>query len=557
MTSDPMSTPASDVTARLDALLKPWDTADQPGLVIGVARDGETIYRRGLGLASIEHGRPNTPETRHRIGSTTKQFNCVGILLLAEDGKLDLDAPVKTYLPELPAIVGKPTLRQLMQHTGGVRDPMAAWFFMCHGTYGHIPAGGHLQLMQRFDGQNFEPGTSMAYSNTGYHLLTLVIERVSGQRWEEFMGARVFGPAGMKDTALLRSDMEIVPNVATLHVPMPGGSWRRGIYPSDELLGSGGMISTVDDMLRWAAQLRGPKRGVMREASWTRMFAHTRYPNGEESNMGLGIAREDWRGFEILHHAGAVIGAQSQLITMPAKGLDVAIMTNRMDIPAPMLAIRVIEAVLGDELPPPVVPPAAADYPALQGHWFSPATRTLVSIRAQKAKPEWPELMMMAIWNSPAGVLLRCGHGLSLPPGPMRTVEIRSIPKEPRPESLDIHFVGEKDTFQRLPEPAPEPAVIAADITGHYRYAEFGATLAIALRDGKLLIDFEPAVGFATWALEPFSADVLGCGLLSSNPPALVPMTGAISFERDSTGKVRGFWMNMDRVRGLWFERCE
>ncbi len=543
------------IAEKLDPLFATWNRNDAPGLVAGVSHKGERIYERGFGLASIEHATQNSPSMRMRIGSTTKQFNCVGILMLAEEGKLDLDQPVRTYLPELKdSPAGDPTLLQLMQHTGGVRDPMASWFLMNFGGYGHMPAGSSLQLMQRFTERNFAPGESMAYSNAGYTLLSFVIERASGKSWEAFFDERVFGPLKMKDTQMLRSDLDIVPNMATLHVPH-GAGWRRGIYPIDELIGSGGLISTIDDMLRWAAQVRGPQRAVGSAALWTRLLQRTRLTSGVESGLGLGLARETYRGVEVIHHAGATMGSQCQMITVPAHELDVVVMANRMDAPAPLLAIKIIDAVLESSLAPVEVPPPASDYPSILGAWFSRDAGMLLSIKPQKPKPDAAEALLLSLYHSPAQFLLRRGEGLSTPPSPMRNVEVRKIPAEAKPQTLEIHVGGAPERFERLPDPAPKVSEVAPALVGRYRYSEFGSEVEIVYQNDKLFLDFQPAIGRAQWELEPYSADVLGCGTFHTVPMPVVPNRAALCVERDAAGKVRGFFLQSDRYRNVRFER--
>ena len=149
----------ADAIAALDTLFQRWNRSDAPGAIVGVAHRGVPIYRRGFGLASIEHGTANTPRTRMRIGSTSKHFASLAALLLAEDGKLDVDAPLRTYLPELSGIAGTPTLRQLMQHSGGLRDTYDLPGVLLVGRYlSLMPAGTCLELSRRFTSENFAPG---------------------------------------------------------------------------------------------------------------------------------------------------------------------------------------------------------------------------------------------------------------------------------------------------------------------------------------------------------------------------------------------------------------
>lgn len=551
-----MSQPAAPLRQKLDALFQPWNRSDAPGAMVGIAYKGEVIYRRGFGLASLEHARVNAPDTRSRIGSTTKHFCALGVMLLAEEGRLDIHQPVRTYLPELTGVCGEPTLLQLMHHTGGLHDPSFAAFFLNGGNFGYVPAGANLEMMGRFTERNFAPGERMAYSNSGYFLLTLVTERVSGQSWEAFMTARVFAPLGMFATALLRSDMEIVPNMATLHMPQADGSWRRGIYPTDELLGSGGMISTVDDMLIWARHLRSAQKTVGSAATWAKMLEKPAFASGQQTTYCLGLAVDRHRGVEIIHHAGATLGAQCQMLVAPKHELDIVILANRMDLPAPTLALKILETVLEDEgLEPATVPAGAAEFPTVQGRWYSRSSRTLLNIEPKNLKLEWPEVLLVSLFNAPVSVLLKSGAGLALPEGPMSSLEIRELPASARPDTLDVHIVGDRERFERLPETAPAADALAPALAGRYRYATFGKEIELVLRDGKLFLDFLPPYGYARWELEPYSDDLLGCGVLHTVPAPVVSQQAVLSLDRRD-GHVTGFWLSMDRVRGVRFDRC-
>ncbi|HVT35596.1 MAG TPA: serine hydrolase domain-containing protein [Nevskiaceae bacterium] len=542
------------IAEKLDELFKPWNRSDAPGCVVGVAREGSVLYRRAFGLASIEHARANAPSVRMRIGSTTKHFCALGILLLREDGKLDIDAPVRTYLPELANIAGEPTLRQLMHHTGGVRDPVASMFFLNRGTFGHAPEGSGLQLMQRFSQCNFAPGEHSAYSNAGYYLLSLVIERISGQTLETYFRQRLFQPLGMHATELLRSDMAIVPNIASFHVPQADGSWRRGIYPTDEILGSGGLISTVDDMLAWAAHLRGPQRIVGNAQTWQLMLERPRLAGGEPGDYCCGLARDNSRGVDLWSHAGATLGALCQMIVVPEHRIEVVVMSNRSDIPVPALAMKIAEGLLEGKLQPPRVPARAEDYAALSGNrWFSPASRTL--LRADRMKLPAGEALMLYLNQTPAGLLFEKDGGLVRNAAAMDSLLIPQPPKgTDAPARMEVRIAGRSETFERLAQTPPGAAELAPQLVGRYCYTEFGSELAIALVDGKLCLDFLPHYGRAQWELEPQSENVLTGGIFHSVPPQPVPVASTVVVERES-GKVRGVWLMSERFSNLWFER--
>jgi len=214
---------------KLDEIFKDVNRSDAPGLVIGVRQHGELLYRRGFGLASVELSVANTPWTRMRIGSTSKHFTSLAALLLAEDGKLDIDAGVRTYLPELPDLQPEATVRQLMSHTSGYRCYLDV-SFLSDGM-AIQPKGAALATQVRQTGVNFPPGERMIYCNGGYHMLSVIIERVSGVEFEKFLKDRIFDPLGMLDTASVPSDFNIERGAAGLYVPLPTGGYRPRHLP--------------------------------------------------------------------------------------------------------------------------------------------------------------------------------------------------------------------------------------------------------------------------------------------------------------------------------------
>ncbi len=294
------------LSQKLDAIFEPHHRGDQPGCVVGVRLKGETIYYRSFGLASIEHGVANTPKTRMRIGSTSKHFCALSVMLLVEDGKLDLDSPVSEYVPELPELDGYPTLRQLLNHTSGYRCTQEVAYIAA--GLATQPEGKVLEAQIRQTSSNFSPGNGQLYCNSGYHLVSRIIERVSQTSFPEFLRQRIFEPAGLTETAALTSDMALLPGMATLHLPRPDGSLRRGILVNEETLGEGCIVSSLDDMMRWSAIVAGRDRPIGSSDSWATILGRTPLPDGTESTYGLGIWRSDYRGLEVINHECGDIG---------------------------------------------------------------------------------------------------------------------------------------------------------------------------------------------------------------------------------------------------------
>lgn len=544
---------APSVTHKLDELFKPWNRSDAPGLVVGIAYQGQVIYRRGFGLASVEHGTVNTPLTRMRIGSTSKHFASICALLLAEEGKLDIGAPLRKAMPELTGIIGEPTLRELMRHTSGLRDPFDTTYLLLHKNYSSIvSAGAGLELGPRFTSNNYPRGERMIYCNQGYHLLSLAVERVAGMPFGEFLQQRVLAPMGMHDTVLWPSDMTMLPGIASLHVPMPDGRWHRGIYPSEELLGAGGMVSTIDDMLRWLAHLRGPEKIVGTAQSWAQMLERPRYSSGAEGDYCLGLTREQHRGVEVIHHAGAVLGGTCQMLTVPAHALDISLMFNRMDGAAPTIALKVVEAVLGERLAP-VAPPQLEGREHVLGRWYNAPSRRLLRILKHPMPAQEPALAL-SVQEMVAGLIAeRDGQWIMATPS-HGTIAIDLPEAGSQPERLEISDSGHKETYVRLPESGPAAEDLAKTLVGRYRYPDFGIDLAVVLEEGSLWLDLLPASGRSRFKLEPLSAEV--CTMTFTSTAFIpYPATGSLVIDRKA-GRVTGLWLNTIRTRNLWVERC-
>jgi CubicO group peptidase (beta-lactamase class C family) len=532
----------------LDALFEPYNRGDAPGLVVGVARNGTTLYRRGLGLASIEHGVANTPWTRMRIGSTSKHFCCLAALLLAEEGLLDIDAGVRRYLPELPAMPHEPTLRQLMTHTGGMRDSLDVGFMASGMTI--KPRGVSMAVQVRQRDVNFAPGEKIVYNNGGYHMLSQVIERVGGMPFEQFLQQRIFTPLQMRDTQSVASDFELLPGVATLHVPQPGGGWKRGMFPSQEVLGEGGIISTVDDMLRWLAHLRRP--GTVGGAdSWAQMLAPARLNNGMHTTYALGLQVEAYRGVGVVHHGGTVIGGHCQMITVPAHGLDIILISNVAGIGLADLANRVIEAVLGEEAfsKAPDLPARTARFAPLAGAVYaSPSGDMVVGFG------DVDGALGLVVHNSPPIPMREAPGALCLDfnriaTGPYRVAMTPLEADADAPPTLAFEDAGTVSVLEWLP-PSPPLERAGAALAGRYRAHDLAADVVIAFDGDALLARIAGEFGPSVLSLTAFSHDLFGWKFAGD----LAPLGGTLRVERDGA-KVSALRLNTLRTRHLHFQR--
>ncbi len=535
-------------TAQLDKLFESVNRNDGPGLVVGVARHGQVLYRRGFGLASVQHGVANLASTRVRIASISKHFTALAALLLVEDGKLNIDAPVDRYLLGMPKLDGFATLRQFMNHTSGYRCTLDL------GTLANgeamQPSGWQLKAMLRQTGANFPPGEGQMYCNGTYAAMSTVIEQVGGVSFAEFMKTRIFDPLGMRDTKIVSSDLHMVPGMASAHIPALGGGWQRP--PTDaELLGDGSMVSSVDDMLRWMAHLNGVKR-VGTPETWRQMLEPAVLASGLVSTYALGLRRSAYREVETLHHSGGLFGLSAYMLTFPTKGLDIFMAVNGAPVNASELCHQVADLVLGDELPgPSPASVATSDFRHLVGARYQGRTGLLLQF-VDVGGSLGLSLMNMAR----APTLLDKGDTLyvgfeSFGQGPYvwKKSDLTADAAGDPPALLAMAIYGYPEIFERLPAVAPEVSLVGGALVGRYWSHDLAAEAEIAF-DDKLFMRIKGDYSAArTFELEPFSSIAFGVGDVD-NPSDRY----ALTIDRPG-GKAPAFWIDTFRARRMRFER--
>ena len=307
---------AQDV-ARLEQIVQPYvENKTFMGSVL-VARGADVILSKGYGSANLEWNIPNTPSTKFRLGSITKQFTAASILLLEERGKLKLDDPIKTYLPDAPAAWDRITIFNLLTHTSGIPN------------FTNLPEYKTLQLSEtpvaktvatvRDKPLDFFPGEKMSYSNSGYILLGHVIEKVSGGSYEKFVQENIFTPLGMKDSGY-DSNSAIIARRAAGYMPSPSGPVNAGYIHMSIPHAAGALYSTTEDLLRWEQGLFGGK--VVSAASLQRMT--TPFKN----DYALGVVVQTAGGRKVVQHGGGIEGFNTFMAYYPDDKLTVAVLAN-------------------------------------------------------------------------------------------------------------------------------------------------------------------------------------------------------------------------------------
>jgi D-alanyl-D-alanine carboxypeptidase len=345
------STIVSSDFSDLDHMLENAFPEETPGAAALVQKQGEILLRKGYGCANLEWGLPITPDTVFRIGSVTKQFTAVAILMLKEQNKLVLSDPIEKFIPSYPTHGHTITIEHLLTHTSGIKSytNMKEW----------LPAWGknftldELVDFFKFQPMEFSPGTRWAYNNSAYILLTAIIEKVSGTTFDSFLQEHIFEPLGMKQTCL-ELPGKIIPRRASGYSFGPKG-WAVADYISmTQPLGAGGMVSTVDDLAVWDTALYEGK--ILPVAAFEKAHTSFRLLDGSQTDYGYGWGVDTYQGQTVLHHGGGIHGFVCYVARMPGTRTFAVVLTNR-DNPAKdpeELCFRAILQANGLTFPEPV-----------------------------------------------------------------------------------------------------------------------------------------------------------------------------------------------------------
>jgi len=346
-TSAPLALAAQEapgaLAARVDAIFAALDRGDGPGAAVAVVLDGRVVLERGYGLAQLEHAAPITPATVFHVASVSKQFTAFAIILLAQDGKLSLDDPIQKHVPELHDFGVPVRIRHLIHHTSGVRDQwellqMAGWRMDDVITRDQIMA-----LLARQRELNFEPGAEYLYSNAGYTLLAEIVERVSGQPFDAFLEARVFGPLGMGATHVHHDHLQVVPERAYSY-RQTGDGWQNAVL-SYANQGATSLFTTPGDLARWLVNLETGDVGG--PAAVARLRERGVLNSGDTLNYAFALMRGEHRGRTTWGHSGSDAGFRAQVLHFPAERLGVVVLSNAANGNPGRLAAEVADVFLG------------------------------------------------------------------------------------------------------------------------------------------------------------------------------------------------------------------
>ena len=346
--------PHTELTAQVDELFADWDTGDSPGAAIGIFKDGRIVYARGYGAANLDYGIPLVPQSVLRIGSISKMFAAMCIAILAEQGELSLDDDIRTYLPEMPDYGEPITIRHLLHHTSGIREylTLVELIGKPEGSGFGYTTRELVDLLARQQALNFKPGERFSYTNSGYFLLAEIVTRVSGTKASAFAQENVFDPLGMKSTRFYDDRNAIIRNQAMGYSQERNGGYRLDILRSD-VIGDLGVITTVEDFLRWDNNFYDNQLGAGTQDLIDTMFERGRTNDGDELSYAFGLEFGSYRGLRTMEHSGSAVGYVANFLQFPDKRFSVVIFSNLSSFRPGLLAQQIADLYLVDYLEEP------------------------------------------------------------------------------------------------------------------------------------------------------------------------------------------------------------
>lgn len=545
---------------RVDSVFAEYDRSDAPGCALGFFSGGQIAYARGYGMADLERGVRITPATLFDIGSTSKQFAAASIALLAEEGKLSFSDDVRKYIPELPDYGAPIRIDDLLRHTSGLRDYVGLLALAGHSLEEVTTDSQALALIVRQRHLNFPTGSRWEYSNTGFFLLSVIVQRASGQSLADFARSRIFLPLGMTHTRYRSRAAMLIPGRALGYAPDSADGFVNSMSNWEET-GDGAVHLSVEDALLWDENFYHPRVGGERMVN--ALQARGTLANGDSIEYARGLFIDEYRGLRRVQHGGDWIGYHAAYARFPEQHTSVVVFCNSDGISPEALADRVVDIVLADAFTEGKEVAAA---PSDSAGTPRAARATGGAAASGDATPALADSQMVGSYyaattntvfqvTSDGKTLELHLSGRELPlehtgPATMSVagypVKVEFTARSPGAPARSARLLigsGEGSEAVRFTPVTPTAAALRA-YAGSYYSPELDITWPVAVEDGRLVLKAKPSsLTEVAGPLTPALRDAFTAG-------------GAfIQFTRDKAGRVTGFGVSASRMRDIRFER--
>jgi len=522
--------PAEESHPEIDRIFAGYNSADSPGCALGVIRDGSFIYRRDYGMASLELGVPLSSASVFYMGSVSKQFTAASVVLAAEQGFLSLDDDVRKYIPELPDYGHTITLREMLHHTSGIRDFLTLLSLADRDGSNIHTETEIIDLIARQKELNNVPGARFIYSNSNYFLLGVVVKRATGKPLAEFAEENIFRPLGMTHTRYCDDHTLVLPGRVAAYAKGRDGKFLVDWSTGYDIVGAGGLTSSVDDLLLWDRNFYANKlgKGTLLKELQTRGVLN----NGARISYALGLEMSAYRGLPTVDHDGALFGYRTEILRFPEQRFTVMCLCNVSSANPTNFTREVADVYLQGSLKAELhsdIGSGASHLPdpsRFAGTYLDPVNHFVYSFTASGNT--------LKAWGAD---LRRIGPNQfrDLATGTITFTDSSGMMQATLAMDGENFFAGKK---------IKAPQLGASDLTvyaGQYRSAEVGATYSVSSVGGSLVLKFNwvPAI-----KLEPVAPDQFQSADL-----------GTIVFQRDANRRVSGFSIYTVNVRGVSFVR--
>jgi CubicO group peptidase (beta-lactamase class C family) len=528
---------AGSPNPEVDKVFAQWDKPTSPGCALAVIKDGSIVYKRGYGMADLDHDIPITSTSVFHVASVSKQFTAMAIHLLAQQGKLSLDDEARKYLPELPDFSDKITIRHLLHHTSGLRDQwslliMAGWRL----SEDVVKDEDVLELIARQKALNFKPGDQHLYSNTGYTLMAMIVKRVSGLSLRQFTEANIFKPLAMNSTFFRDDHLVVVKNQAYGYAPVIERAFKLSV-PNYDTVGASSLLTTVEDLAKWDQNFYDFRVGG--KETIEQMQRTTMLNDGEKFPYAHGLVVGNYKGLKIVEHGGADAGYRSNLMRFPEQRFSVACICNAASIAPGQLSRQVADIYLKDLLKP--------EAPKTD----SPVAAVTLSEQQMKNK-------VGVYWNAATGsfakISLTDNKLFLTTPGNTELLALSENRFRLKGQPTELTFTsradgsvsqivvtpeGRKPGIFEVQETMNPTAEQLKEYAGAYYSDELDTVYRMEVVDDKLVLKRKK------YPPMPFS--VVFKDALSN------PTTGIVQFTRDPQKRVNGFIVYAGRIRNLRF----
>lgn len=554
--ASPHAVCAQPANPKVDALFKQWDRPTSPGCALGVIRNGDFVYRRGYGMADLDHAIPLTSDSVFYIASMSKQFTAASVALLIRQGKLSLDDEIQKYLPEMPRYEKPILIRHLIHHTSGIRDFIVLKYL---GALPTEPIGSDrsdgenyeqmalitdedvFKLIAQQKGLNFPPGTEHAYSNSNYILLAAIVKKVSGRSLPEFAEENIFKPLGMVNTHYYPDLFVVVKNRAVGYTPR--GATFVPVRTNNGTIGAGGVLTTVNDLLLWDRNFYQNKLGSGDRKLIDLLLSGDTLSDGTQLRYAFGLFHYKYKGLNAIGHDGGFFGFKTSMNRFSDQRFTVICLCNSGNAPMDVLADQVADIYLADQFKhvpttnaPPVVAPlqlSTRELEAFTGVYWNPITEGLWMLSVKDGKLTDP--------GAGGSILEPIGKDHFRVAGQAIEIVFERQADDKRPVAMfKIQGSGKPQRYLAVAAVAPSVKQLA-EFAGSYFSEDIQATYRFVIESGELRLQRQRARSIS---LTPTFADNFWNDQF-----------GYIRFTRNAQGKVDGLLLTGGWIRRFPFRK--